>query len=177
MDIALMLRTAVVLLTITAAGGLLMAGMRFTGRPRPPDWLAMLHGLLAWGLVTMLTFYLITTSIGSLISGATGVVGKGLSMAGQGIASVAPQVTDSIKGKLEEQGVDTTKIRQEAETLLRQTGKPELKPPQRLRRLWRLRLNPPQLQWRPPRPLSARRRPCSSSSPLRPPPEQQTTSI
>lgn len=99
---------------------------RMAGIPRTVD--SMLHGLLSWGLVTVLTFYLITTSLGALISGATGVVGKGLSMAGQGIASVAPQVTDTIKEKLGEQGVDTGKIRQEAETLLRQSGKPELQP-------------------------------------------------
>ena len=47
LDAQTMLRTAVVLLAITALGGLLMAGLRFSGHPRPPSSIAMLHGLLA----------------------------------------------------------------------------------------------------------------------------------
>lgn len=42
-----MLQTATILLGLTAAGGLLMALMRFMGKDRPPSWLAMVHGLLA----------------------------------------------------------------------------------------------------------------------------------
>jgi hypothetical protein len=56
MEAGLMLRTAVVLLALTGAGGLLMAGLRFTGRPRPPDWLAMLHGLLAGAGLTLVIY-------------------------------------------------------------------------------------------------------------------------
>lgn len=99
---------------------------RLAGIPRPMD--SMLHGLLAWGVVTLLTFYLITTSLGNLISGATGVVGRGLSMAGQGIAAVAPQAAGAIEGKLQEHGIDTSSLKGEMENLLRQTGKPELQP-------------------------------------------------
>ncbi|RST56168.1 hypothetical protein [Variovorax sp. MHTC-1] len=53
MDVQTMLKTAVILLALTAAGGLLMAGMRFTGRPQPPSWLAMLHGLIAGSGLTL----------------------------------------------------------------------------------------------------------------------------
>jgi hypothetical protein len=56
MDAQTMLRTAVVLLALTGAGGLLIAGIRFTGRPHPPSWLAMLHGLLAGGGLTLLIY-------------------------------------------------------------------------------------------------------------------------
>ena len=56
MDTHLMLRTAVVLLAITALGGLLMAGIRFSGRPHPPSWIAMLHGLLAASGLTLLLY-------------------------------------------------------------------------------------------------------------------------
>lgn len=56
MDTHLMLRTAVVLLAITALGGLLAAGIRFSGRPHPPSWLAMLHGLLAASGLTLLLY-------------------------------------------------------------------------------------------------------------------------
>ena len=56
MDAQTMLRTAVVLLVITALGGLLMAGMRFSGRPRPPSSIAMLHGLLAAASLTLILY-------------------------------------------------------------------------------------------------------------------------
>lgn len=99
---------------------------RLAGIPRTTD--STLHGLLTWGLVTLATFYLITTSIGALISGATGVVGKGLTMVGAGAAAVAPQAMEMVDGKMKEQGIDLSSIQKEAETLLRQTGKPALQP-------------------------------------------------
>lgn len=51
-----MVTTALILLAITAAGGLLMAGLRFAGHDRPPSWLAMLHGLLAASGLTLLLY-------------------------------------------------------------------------------------------------------------------------
>ncbi|MEJ6022260.1 hypothetical protein [Ramlibacter sp. PS4R-6] len=63
MDAQTMLRTAVVLLLVTAAGGLLMAGMRFSGHPRPPHWLAMLHGLLAGSGLTLLLYAAFTAGL------------------------------------------------------------------------------------------------------------------
>jgi hypothetical protein len=56
MDIQTLLQTATVLLGITAAGGLMMAILRFTGADRPPSWLAMLHGLLAGSGLTLLLY-------------------------------------------------------------------------------------------------------------------------
>lgn len=56
MDAQLMLRTGVVLLALTAAGGLLAAGFRFSGRPHPPSLVAMLHGLLAAGGLTLILY-------------------------------------------------------------------------------------------------------------------------
>jgi len=37
------LQTVTALFAISAIGGLIMAGIRFSGRPHPPIWLAMLH--------------------------------------------------------------------------------------------------------------------------------------
>ena len=56
MDPQLMLRTGVVLLALTAAGGLLAAGFRFSGRPHPPSLVAMLHGLLAAAGLTLVLY-------------------------------------------------------------------------------------------------------------------------
>ena len=49
---------ALILFAIAAVGGVTMAVIRLKGAPRPPDWLTMLHGLLAAaGLVLLLNAY------------------------------------------------------------------------------------------------------------------------
>jgi hypothetical protein len=63
MEPRLMLQTAVALLAITAAGGLLMAATRFKGRPRPPSSIAMLHGLLAGAGLTLVLYPALTVGI------------------------------------------------------------------------------------------------------------------
>ena len=63
MEPLLMIRTACFLLAITAVGGLTMAGIRLTGTPRPPSWLAMLHGLLAGAAATLLLYAYFTTGL------------------------------------------------------------------------------------------------------------------
>jgi hypothetical protein len=105
--------------------GGLVAG-RLAGAPRRTD--GLLHGLLTWGLVTLFTFYLLTTAVGRLISGVGGVAGRVLTTAGQGISAVAPQAGEAIQGELQERGVDMSDVKREARLLLRQTGKTELDP-------------------------------------------------
>lgn len=63
MESATMLMTAVVLFTLTALGGLVMAFIRFGGKHNPPAWLAMLHGLLAAAGLTLLTYATFTTDV------------------------------------------------------------------------------------------------------------------
>ncbi len=99
---------------------------RLAGMPQRTD--SLLHGLLTWGLTTVVTFYLVTTTIGGLISGAAGVLGKGMSLLGQGVSAAAPAVGDAIGTELDRRGIDVSAIQREAEILLRQTGKPELQP-------------------------------------------------
>ncbi len=105
--------------------GGLVAG-RLAGAPRRAD--GLLHGLLSWALVTLFTFYLLTTAVGSIISGVGGVAGRALTAAGSGIAAVAPQAGDAIKSELKDQGIDLNDVKREARTLLRQTGKADLQP-------------------------------------------------
>ncbi|MDF7815412.1 hypothetical protein [Hymenobacter sp. YC55] len=99
---------------------------RLAGMPRPTD--GLLHGLLTWAVVTLLTFYLLTTAVGRIIGGVTGVAGRALSGAGRGLAAVAPEAGEAIKGELKERGIDVTDLKREARQLLRQTGKAELNP-------------------------------------------------
>jgi hypothetical protein len=63
MDPSLMLRTSAVLFAITAVGGLVMAAIRFGGKPAPPSWLAMLHGLLAGAGLTLLAYAYFTATV------------------------------------------------------------------------------------------------------------------
>jgi hypothetical protein len=63
MDVQTMLRTAVVLLAVTAAGGLLAAAFRFSGRPHPPSFLAMVHGLLAAAGLTLVLYVAVTNGL------------------------------------------------------------------------------------------------------------------
>ena len=63
MEPSLMLRTSAVLFAITAVGGLAMAVIRFGGKPNPPSWLAMLHGLLAAAGLTLLAYAYFTATV------------------------------------------------------------------------------------------------------------------
>ena len=103
-----------------------MVAGRLAGAPRRTD--GLLHGLLSWGLVTLFTFYLLTTAVGRIISGVGGVAGRALTAAGSGLAAVAPQAGEAIKGELKEQGIDLNDVKREARLLLRQTGKAGLSP-------------------------------------------------
>lgn len=59
-----LLQSSAWLLVITAAGGLVMAFLRFRGRgSNPPAWLAMLHGFLAAAGLTLLGFAALTVGI------------------------------------------------------------------------------------------------------------------
>lgn len=55
MEPKLVMVTAAVLFGIAALGGLVMAGIRFSG-PNPPTWLAMLHGFLSAAALTLLIY-------------------------------------------------------------------------------------------------------------------------
>lgn len=63
MEPALMMQTATGLLAISAAGGLVMAVIRFSGQPLPPAWLAMLHGFLSAAALTLLLYAFFTVGL------------------------------------------------------------------------------------------------------------------
>ena len=63
MQLASILWTSTILLAIAAVGGLLMAGMRFSGDRQPPPSLAMLHGFLAAAAVTLLVYAAATVGL------------------------------------------------------------------------------------------------------------------
>jgi hypothetical protein len=66
----LIMQTALVLFAISAAGGIVMATIRFSGKPHPPTWLAMLHGFLSAAALTLLIYAACTVGLPSLALGA-----------------------------------------------------------------------------------------------------------
>lgn len=103
-----------------------MVSSRLAGVPRASD--SVLHGVLTFSVFTLVSFYLLTTAIGSVISGVGSVVGKTLSLAGQGVEAAAPEVAGAVKGELQKNGIDLADLKAEARRTLRETGKPELQP-------------------------------------------------
>jgi hypothetical protein len=99
---------------------------RLAGFPHPRD--GMLHGLVAFGLTTLIGFYLLTSGLGMIIGGAGSLVSSVVSTAGQGAAKAAPGLVDAAKQKLQEGGVDLSSIQGQVDQLLRQTGKQQLQP-------------------------------------------------
>lgn len=63
MEPVLIMQTATGLLAVAAVGGLAMAGIRFSGKPHPPAWLAMLHGFLAAAALTLLIYACFTVGL------------------------------------------------------------------------------------------------------------------
>ena len=99
---------------------------RLAGIHRPVD--SSLHGVLTWGIATLVTFYLLTTAVGAIMGGAARALGQGATMIGQGAASASPALSDAIKGQMQESGINWDSIKADAKTMLQQTGKPELQP-------------------------------------------------
>ena len=99
---------------------------RLAGMPRRQD--SMLHGLVTFGLTSLLGFYLLTSGIGKVIGGAGSLVSSVVSSATSAASNAAPGLMDSAKDKLKESGIDTSDIQGQVDQLLRQTGMPALQP-------------------------------------------------
>jgi hypothetical protein len=74
MEPYLALKTAAVLLSIAALGGITMALIRFRGADRPPSSFAMAHGVLAAAALTLLVYSWATVGIPQLAQAATVVL-------------------------------------------------------------------------------------------------------
>jgi hypothetical protein len=78
----------------------------------PPAHLdGVLHGLLTWGFALLITVYLLSTALGSVIGGAFGAVSSTLSTAAQTVKEAVPQVTQAA-------GITPDALQQKAKDLL-----------------------------------------------------------
>ena len=108
---------------ISMFAGAYVAG-RLSGVLRPAD--GGLHGLLTWSLALLTTVYLVGSGAGSLLSSAGGILGTVATVSATGAAAVAPKLADIAGDELQKQGVSFDSIKNDAMTLLQQTGKPGL---------------------------------------------------
>jgi hypothetical protein len=104
---------------------------RMASAPRLFD--GVIHGVLTWCLVTLLTIYFLTTTIGNIIGGAGRLVGGIVRTAGSAAASAGPGIGNAVQDQLKANGVnldnlDLGDLKNEVNTVLRQTGDPALNP-------------------------------------------------
>ncbi len=103
---------------------------RLAGLPQRTD--GVLHGFVAWAVTTFVTLYLVSSGVGTVLSGAFSVVEKGAQLVGQGIEAVAPgagEIAQQVQGDL-----SFDEIKDEAYAILRETGRDELHPDNLARR-------------------------------------------
>jgi len=69
---------------------------RFSGAPEPVD--GLLHGVMVWGVVTLITIILLTTTIGRFMSGIATLLGQGMRLAGMATQTVAKGAANVAQG-------------------------------------------------------------------------------
>ena len=104
---------------------------RLASAPRLFD--GVIHGVLTWCLVTLMTIYFLTTTIGSIIGGAGRLVGGLVRTAGSAAASAGPGLGNMVQDQLKANGInldnmDLGDLQKEVNKALRQTGDPALNP-------------------------------------------------
>jgi len=75
----------------------------------------MLHGLVAWGIATLLTIYLLTSAIGGIIGGGFSALGGIVSAAGSGVREAAKPIAEAA-------GVSPEMLQQQAQAYLQPTN-------------------------------------------------------
>lgn len=103
------------------AGG--WAAGKLAGYPR--KMIGSLHGVVVWGLASLFSFYLMTTTFGMLLSGVGGVLGRGLSAVASGAQGAAPQLAQIAKEQLGDLGISPAGIKTEAQQFMQQATGPQ----------------------------------------------------
>lgn len=104
---------------------------RLASAPRLFD--GIIHGVLTWCLVTLITIYFLTSTVGRVIGGAGRLIGGVVRTAGSAVSSVAPELGDAVEDQLRANGInindlDLGNLKKEVNSVLRQTGDPDLNP-------------------------------------------------
>lgn len=78
-------------------------------------WDGVLHGLVTWGLATLLTIYLLSSAVGSVIGGGFSALGTAASATGSGIKDAAQPLAQAA-------GVSPDMLQQQAQSYLQPTN-------------------------------------------------------
>ena len=75
----------------------------------------ILHGLVTWGISTLLTIYLLSSAVGSVVGGGFSALGSVTSAAGSGISSAAKPLAQAT-------GISPDMVQQQAQAYLQPAG-------------------------------------------------------
>ncbi len=108
------------------AGGYTAA--RLSGIPIPV--ISTFHGILSWCLYTLISFWLLTTAVGSIVSGVGSAISQTLSSAGSVITGGQSSSGNSQQqsGQSSGSSLSLDQITSEVKQILRQTDDPALQP-------------------------------------------------
>ncbi len=86
----------------------------------PTGGTTMLHGFLSWGVYTLVSIWLLTSAIGSIVSGAGSVLSSTLTMA-RTVEDVAPGVARDVRQEIRDANISFEDIRSEVRQLFADT--------------------------------------------------------
>lgn len=118
---------ALIWTALTALIGLYMGGRttgHLAGLLSSRD--GFLHGLLTWGMATLVGLWLIGNGLGAVVGGALNLTGNVVSATAGGVARGASSALGA--AGLDDGSVSFSDVRREIEQILRQTGNPALSP-------------------------------------------------
>ena len=93
---------------------------RFGGLQRKFD--GALHGIVTWALTFLVSFLLLTNTMGMILGGTFGVMQNVFSAAGQAISAVAPQLSEVLTGSQDPIKALTREAKQIIETVRQRGG-------------------------------------------------------
>lgn len=89
----------------------------------------MIQGFITWCLYSIISIWLVTSAVGSIISGVGNLIGSTLSSAGNAIENVSGSSGNSSNAQMKrETGLSLNKLQDQVYSLLEDTGKEELDP-------------------------------------------------
>lgn len=109
---------AVVTLIALYTGGW-VAG-RLSGLHRKVD--GSLHGLLAWGVSSLVVAFMVSSAITTVVGGTAAMVGQGAQALGRGVANAGSTVAGLVESQLGQAGINISSIRTEVSDMLARNG-------------------------------------------------------
>lgn len=118
--------TGVSMLIAAFTGGYVTS--RLSGIFARPD--GLYHGIVVWGVNWLIFAWLTTTAMAAMVGGVFSVFGSTLQTVGQGMSGVASTAVNKLGDKLGQISLSPEELRQQIESILAASRKPELQPGQ-----------------------------------------------